>query len=89
MTNDSRTITLPSRHGAVQTAATFTAGNPEVLFEGNYYFGLRGRNYDIAQDGQRFLMIEEGGGSEETAASAQIIVAQNWFEALKRLVPTE
>ena len=22
----------------VQTDATFTAGNPEVLFEGNYYF---------------------------------------------------
>ena len=42
----------------VQTDATFTAGNPEVLFEGNYFFGGPPRNYDIAPNGQRFLMIK-------------------------------
>ena len=42
----------------VQTNATFAAGNPEVLFEGNYYFGTAGRSYDVAPDGERFLMIK-------------------------------
>ena len=58
----------------VQTDATFTAGNPEVLFEGNYYFGLGGRNYDIAPDDQRFLMIKAGDQSDEI--SGQIIVSR-------------
>jgi hypothetical protein len=29
-----------------------------------------------------------GGGSDETAAPASLIVVQHWFEELKRLVPT-
>ena len=33
---------------SVQTDATFAAGNPEILFEGNYSFGGSVPNYDIA-----------------------------------------
>ncbi len=33
--------------------------------------------------------IGEGGGSDETAETRSIIVVQNWFEELKRLVPVE
>ena len=40
-------------------------------------------------DGQRFLMIKEGGGSDQTAAPPQLIVVQHWVEELKRLVPTK
>ncbi len=66
----------------VETEPTFAAGSPEVLFTGSYYFGA-GRNYDLSPDGQRFLMIKE-----EEVGGAQINVVLNWFEELKRLVPT-
>jgi len=64
---------------------TFRPGSPEVLFESvDYYFVAAGRHYDIAPDGKRFLMIKSPMRNE-----ARIIVVQNWFEELKRLVPTE
>jgi hypothetical protein len=48
-----------------------------------------GRPYDVSIDGQRFLMIQ-GANTVEARAHAQppLIVVQNWFEELKRLVPT-
>jgi serine/threonine protein kinase len=46
-----------------------------------------GRSYDISPDGQRFLMIKEG-GIDGTAALPSIIVVQHWVEELKRHVPT-
>ena len=48
---------------------------------------MGGRTYDIAPDGQRFLMIKAGEG-EDAPATPRIIVVQNWFEELRRLVPT-
>jgi hypothetical protein len=33
-------------------------------------------------------MIKVGGGTDETVTPAGFIVVQNWFEELKRLVPT-
>jgi Tol biopolymer transport system component len=59
----------------------------QVVKEG--YFTIPswwGLSYDISPDGQRFLMIKEG-GADGTAAS--IIVVQHWGEELKRLVPTK
>ena len=47
-----------------------------------------GRSYDVAPDGQRFLMIKEGGGAEDASAPASLIIVENWFEELRRLVPT-
>ncbi len=41
--------------------------------------------YDVAPEGQRFVRIKE---SEEQQEAAQINVVLNWFEELKRLVPT-
>ena len=70
----------------VQTDPTFQPGNPEVLFEGQYY-PARGRTYDIAPDGQRFLMIKEGTETDDTSAAGQIIIVENWFEELKARVP--
>ncbi len=71
----------------VQMEPSFTPGTPEILFEGTYFVG-GGRTYDVAQDGQRFLMITAGGEAEDTSAPPQIIVVQNSFEELRRLVPT-
>ena len=72
---------------SVATEPNFTHGNPEMLFDlGAYSFNTR-PNYAVAPDGERFLMIKEG-GSDETATT-ELILVQNWFEELKRLVPTD
>ena len=47
----------------------------------------QGRWYEIAPDGQRFLMIKDG--ADQTAAPASLVVVQHWLEELKRLVPTK
>ena len=47
-------------------------------------YGFRGSllNYDIHPDGQRFVMVK-GVGNPDT----QIVLVENWFEELERLVP--
>ena len=71
----------------VETEPTFRVGKPEELFEGSYTVSSTNpgflQYYDISPDGQRFLMIKTAEGS-----TAQINVVLNWFEELKRLVPT-
>jgi len=68
---------------SIKTEPTFAAGSPAVLFTGNYLTGPATQQYDITPDGQRFLMIKQ-----EQTEGARINVVQNWFEELKRLVPT-
>jgi serine/threonine-protein kinase len=71
---------------SVQTEPTFNPGRPRLLFEGSYLstsISLGLQYYDISPDGQRFLMIKEG-----EPGQTQINVVLNWFEELKRLVPT-
>jgi Tol biopolymer transport system component len=63
----------------IQTEPTFTAGKPRLLFEGQY------GGWDVAPDGQRFLMIQS---VEPEQPATQINVVLNWFEELKRKVPT-
>ena len=71
---------------AINTQAAFSAGTPQVLFAGPYTSGQGFRqNYDVTPDGQRFVMVRAAQGSEQ----AQINVVLNWFEELKRLVPTD
>jgi hypothetical protein len=69
----------------VATDPSFTVGNSEVIFEGQYFEGpFGGRAYDISSDGERFLMIKR---IENTSATPRITVVQNWFEELERLAP--
>ncbi len=68
---------------SIKTEPTFTQGSPAVLFTGNYLTGPATQQYDVTPDGQRFLMIRQ-----ELAERTQIHVVLNWFEELKRLVPT-
>jgi len=70
---------------AVQTEPTFRTGPPRVLFERLFVLG-GSPGYDVSPDGQRFLMIQE---AEEQPERLQIVVIPDWFEELKRLVPTE
>jgi len=74
----------------IERAATFRPGTVTVMFDlpPFYQSGLRiGREWDIASDGERFLIVNPG----ETATSEQsrIVVVLNWTEELKRLVPTK
>ncbi len=68
----------------ITTEASLSVGNPRLLFEGRYWSTAWPlTNYDVSPDGQRFLMVKE-----DRSAVTQINVVLNWFEELKRLVPT-
>jgi serine/threonine-protein kinase len=70
----------------VTTQPAFSAGKPKMLFEGPYVPTPRSfPDYDVSPDGQRFLMLK---ASEQGQAPAQINVVLNWFEELKRRVPS-
>ena len=75
----------------IDTEPTFRPGNPERLFKGQYVRGGRPtRRFDIAPDGQRFLMVKPGGAlTDDAAAAPELILVQNWHEELKRLVPVD
>ena len=73
---------------SIRTTPTFMAGTPETLFESLDLASAWGRNYDVAPDGQQFLMALNT-EPPMNRAPAQMIFVQNWFEELKRLVPTK
>jgi hypothetical protein len=69
---------------------TWAAGTATKVVEGRYYIGVAAntiRQYDVSPDGQRFLMIKESGGTDQTTAAPQLTIVQHWTEELKRLVP--
>ncbi len=71
----------------IQTQPTFSAGKPRLLFEISpslLTFSLGA--FDVTPDGQRFLMVKL---SEQELPATQLTVVLNWFEELKRLVPTD
>ena len=73
----------------VTTEPTFRVSRPEVLFDGRYSRRAF-LNYDVSSDGQRFVMISvRHDGDPEASASTTLVLVQNWFEELKRLMPTE
>jgi serine/threonine protein kinase/Tol biopolymer transport system component len=61
----------------VTTSPTFSAGKPRVLYDGPA--GV------VSPDGQRFLAVQ---AVEPERPPTQINIALNWFEELKRRVPT-
>ena len=68
----------------VETGDEFAAGTPRVLFDDCYFEHIAyGRTYDITPDGGRFVMVKE-----MNPPPRRIAVVLNWFEELKRLVPT-
>jgi hypothetical protein len=72
----------------VQSGATLVAGRPQVLFEGDMLTPAGGvRPYDIAPDG-RFIVIRPAEEETGTATAPSLVLVQNWFEELKRRVPT-
>ena len=61
-----------------------SAEPPHLLFETVRAHASFYPNYDVAPDGQRFVMIQR---CEPGPASTQIHVVLNWLEELKRLAP--
>jgi len=70
---------------SISTEPEFKAGTPEVLFEGPY-INVDGMSYDVAPDGQRLLVLKP---QYDDSQVRKLRVVTNWFEELKRLVPTE
>ena len=70
----------------LSTEPNFTVGRPRELFKGKYGGTLPVRSYDVTNDGQKFLMIQDVSPPREPVTQIQIVL--NWFEELKRLVPT-
>ena len=67
----------------VQTKPKFAAGIPRMLFEGTYRSSPTEFYYDVAPDGQRFLMIKDDAAAEGTE---ELRVVLNWTEELKSRV---
>jgi hypothetical protein len=44
---------------------------------------------DASPHGQRFVMIKQSAAAGEPPLAARIALIQNWFEELKRRVPTK
>jgi serine/threonine-protein kinase len=68
----------------VVTNSTFEHGKPRLLFEGRYALGEvkdDTRAYDVAPDGQRFLMLRPE--SEPSTGDLKVVV--NWYDELQRL----
>ena len=78
---------------AVDATTSFSTSTPALVVAGSYYGTqglMRGRTYDIAPDGQRFLMLKAVATintDDPFAGLTQIVVVQNWFEELTERVP--
>ena len=72
----------------VTRGPSWSATTPSVVVKEGYFTNpvWWGRSYDMSADGQRFLMIKEG-GPDGTAPPTSLVVVQHWVEELKRLVP--
>ena len=89
-------IFLPSLADAlmgvdVRTEAAFEWGAERPLPVEEFWATGDFRDYDVTPDGRRFLVItpiETTGAEASQPAAPQVIVVENWFEELRRLVPT-
>jgi serine/threonine-protein kinase len=71
----------------VRTDGGFAATKPRLLFEKpGYGSGYPIRAYDLSLDSQRFLIVKEE--QRKPSPATEMVLVQNWFEELKRLVPT-
>ena len=69
----------------VYTDPRFSVVSRELLFEDTGIYTYVPRTYDVAPDGDRFLMIKP---ESLNGDASQIVLVQNWAAELQRLVPT-
>ncbi len=77
----------------IQTGSTFGVGTPEELFAtpevGGQFDTVQGlgTTYDVAPDGQRFLMVRPIAQTEDGMVPTHIVVVENWHQELLERVP--
>ena len=72
----------------VRTDGGFAMSKPRLLFEKpGYGSGSPIRAYDLSLDSERFLMVKTE--NRKPTPVTEMVLVQNWFEELKRIVPTE
>ena len=84
--NIGRTFSVP-----VETEPTFRPGTPTVMFDLPQLYRGRSvrRQWDIARNGVRFMVLNPGDGAATGEPSQpRMVVVLNWFEELKSLVST-
>ena len=67
---------------SVTTTPTVVVQAPRVLFSTSDFVqtSVSRRNYDVAPDGQRFLMVQRADGAKR----GQVVVVENWTEEMRR-----
>ena len=68
---------------SVRSTDPFDYTVPRLLFEGSYDEGYN-RDWDVTPDGQRFLMMKAN-----EVETGDFVIVLNFFDELKRLVPTD
>lgn len=70
---------------------SFSPGTPRQLIEGIYILGNYPPNFDVTNDGEKFLiysaLVDEVGANG--LSDVELVVVENWFEELKRLAPPD
>jgi Tol biopolymer transport system component len=69
----------------IETRPELRIGKPRLLFEARGDLGLGGYEYDLAPDGQRFIIIKAG---PRESQQAHLELVLNWFDELRRRVPS-
>lgn len=77
--NEDKVMSVP-----VETRPAFKPGTPRVLFQSSDYSYLGTGSYDVAPDGQHFLMIKE---KDAPASSKEVSIVLHWTDELKRVAP--
>ncbi len=75
-----------------QSANTIVPSRPQQLFSTRYQpgsttLGIDFRGYDVARDGERFLMIKEP--AESTPEAQRVVVVVNWMTELRARMLTK
>jgi serine/threonine-protein kinase len=71
---------------AIEVEPSFSVGEPNDLFTEFSARNMIVRNYDFDSVNRRFIMVKP---LQEESTPTQINVVLNWFEELKRLVPSQ
>ena len=75
----------------IETQPTFRSSAPTLMFElpPVYSSGVAQlrRQWDLAPDGKRFLILAPGAGAGGESDRPRMVFVVNWFEELRRLAP--
>ena len=76
----------------IRTEPTFAVGRPAPLPGDGLPLNVQPNsllNHDVGPDGRFVTILDGGEATGATASLNQIVIVQNWFEELQRLVPVK